>query len=92
MDLAQLDDEATQRAEQRSVDERSAAGSSRRRPRHGHRSRGTRPMQSSEFNRRLQLVLFVTLLLVGIVVMMRTCSGGAPATEPDVTPAGSHRP
>jgi hypothetical protein len=92
MDLEQLDTESVTRAEQReaaSADQPASRSSGRRHSRR-RRSARSRRAQSSEFNRRLQLVLFVTLLLVGVVVMMRTCSGGSRRVEPEAAPVGGH--
>ncbi len=87
MDLAQLDGETAARSGRRQAGSASepAARPSKRGRSHRHRSsRQPGRVNSTEFNRRLQLVLFVTLLLVGIVVVMRACSSAPSRSEPDI--------
>jgi predicted RNA-binding Zn-ribbon protein involved in translation (DUF1610 family) len=87
MSLADLDVAAAERKAQR---ESAAAGSAASawpsgggRRSHTHRSsKSASRASASEFNRRVQLVLFVALLLLGVVVVLRTCSGGSRTTGP----------
>jgi hypothetical protein len=91
MDLAQIDAEAAARNERRGSASTSEAPARVSKRPHGRRHRASRQAgraNSSDFNRRLQLALFVTLLLVGIVVVMRACSGGARSAETDAAPLG----
>jgi hypothetical protein len=47
-----------------------------------------KPTISADFNRRVQLALFVALLLVGLILVLRACSNGRRSTEPDIGPGG----
>ncbi len=58
---------------------------SRRRP--GMRG-SAKPTIPADFNRRVQLALFVALLLVGLILVLRACSNGPRSTEPDMGPGG----
>ena len=88
MDLSELDAAAAERRAQREEDAASSAeaattGSRNRRHGRGHKASKTRNRtNSSEFNRRVQLVLFVALLLLGVVVVFRACSSNSRSTEP----------
>ena len=86
VDLVQLDGLAMQVApgSEAAPGQRHDRGTAQR---HSHRHRSatsTSRATASEFNRRVQLVLFVVLLLLGIVVVLRACGGSRPVepTEP----------
>jgi predicted RNA-binding Zn-ribbon protein involved in translation (DUF1610 family) len=93
MSLVDLDAAAEERKARR---ESAAAGSAAsawpsggRRRSHKHRSsQSASRAGASEFNRRVQLILFVALLLLGVVVVLRTCSGGSRTTEPEAGRGG----
>lgn len=55
--------------------------SSHARSRHRHRSH--RSTGTADFKRRVQLVLFVGLLLVGLVLVMRACNNERPVAPVD---------
>jgi len=86
MDLSDLDAAAAERRAQREKEMATAPGATAGHHRHRrgrHSSRSGSRIGTSEFNRRVQLVLFVALLLVGVVVVFRACSGGPRRVEPE---------
>ncbi len=76
MDLAELDAADPTR---RTVGDGPAAAQAAPAPGHHHARRHHRSSgsatRSSEFNRRVQLVVFVTLLVIGVFVVLRACAG-----------------
>ncbi len=85
MDLSDLDLAAAERRAQRekTMGRATEAGASRRRHRRSRGSTSAGRIGRSEFNRRVQLVLFVALLLLGVVVVFRACSSGSRRVEPE---------
>lgn len=95
LDLGELDAAAAARSaglDSRVGQESSARAARHRHSRHYRASRPAGRANSSEFNRRIQLVLFVTLLLVGLVVVVRACGGASRSAEPDATPIAAFTP
>jgi len=86
IDLSGLDAAAAEHAAQRATAAAAspaAASGSRRRS----RSRRVSRARATEFNRRVQLVLLVALLLAGVILVLRAC-GGSRTLEPEGRPVG----